>query len=139
MFCGAGGVSVGLERAGFEVTGVDIAPQPRHRGGRFIQADAMTFPLEGYDLIWASPPCQAYSQLRHRTKGAYPDLVDSVRERLARKRRLNYPLPLTVIENVEGAPLRRDIRLCGSMFGLDVKRQTVRVWRLSPVADGLPP
>jgi DNA (cytosine-5)-methyltransferase 1 len=118
LFAGAGGVSVGLQRAGFEVTGVDIRPQPHYRGGTFIQADAMTYPLEGFDLIWASPPCQAYSSLRFLCPGKeYPDLMPAVRERLAGARGV-----LTIIENVPGAPLRAPILLCGSMFGLRVQR-----------------
>lgn len=83
LFCGAGGVSVGLARAGFEVIAVDIMPQPHHRGGRFVQADALTFPLEGYDLIWASPPCQRFSSVT--PKGArerHQDLVGRIRDRL---------------------------------------------------------
>ena len=60
LFCGAGGAGMGYHLAGFEVTGVDIAPQERYPF-EFIQGDAMTFPLDGYDFIHASPPCQDYS------------------------------------------------------------------------------
>lgn len=128
LFCGAGGVSVGLDRAGFEVTGVDIAPMPHYRGGAFVQADALTYPLDGFDFVWASPPCQAYTVSRHRSgsKRQHPELVEQVRERLAtweletrvgRDRRP--PLPrLWAIENVPGAPMRRAVTLCGGAFGL---------------------
>src|SRR5258707_15825847 len=82
LFCGAGGCAVGYHRAGFEVTGVDINPQPRFPF-RFIQADAMTFPLEGYDVIHASPPCQGYSKaMKHFTKKDYPKLIVEMRWRL---------------------------------------------------------
>jgi DNA (cytosine-5)-methyltransferase 1 len=83
LFCGAGGASLGLYRAGFEVIGVDVSPQPRYPF-EFHQADAMTFPLAGFDLIWASPPCQRYSDLAYRNGNseAWPDLIGPVRERL---------------------------------------------------------
>jgi C-5 cytosine-specific DNA methylase len=61
LFCGAGGATKGLQLAGFHVTGVDIDPQPDYPGDVFIQADALTVPLEGYDFIWASSPCQEFS------------------------------------------------------------------------------
>ena len=116
LFCGAGGATKGLQRAGFHVTGVDIKPQPRYCGDEFHQADALTFPLEGFDFIWASPPCQAYSILRHLQGGKeYPDLVEPTRQRLIKS---GTPW---VIENVEGAPLGASgflIMLCGTMFGL---------------------
>ena len=105
---------MGLHRAGFDVTGVDLAPQPRYPF-RFIQADALTYPLEGFDLIWASPPCQGYTQLGSQD-GRHPRLIDPIRERLAAS---GSPY---VIENVVGAPLRNPVQLCGSMFGLNVRR-----------------
>jgi DNA (cytosine-5)-methyltransferase 1 len=114
LFCGAGGCSTGYHRAGFDVTGVDISPQPRYPF-EFVQADAMTYPLDGYDAIHASPPCQDHVlhpagplQKPHGTGW----MLAATRERLQVTGRP------WVIENVPGAPLRVDLRLCGCMFGL---------------------
>lgn len=112
LFCGAGGAGTGYAKAGFEVVGVDLHPQPRYPF-EFHQADAMTFDLSGFDAIHASPPCQAYTVLGGREDlSHYPDLVDAVRERL---HAAGVPW---IIENVPGAPLREPITLCGAMFGL---------------------
>lgn len=119
LFCAAGGATKGLQRAGFRVTGVDIKPQQRYCGDAFILADALTASLDGYDFIWASPPCQDYSlaTLSQRTAGAeYPDLIDLVRKRL-----IASGIPWA-IENVPGSPLRPDVILCGSQFGLRLVR-----------------
>lgn len=118
LFCGAGGCARGYTDAGFEVVGVDIVPQP-HYPYAFHQADALTFPMEGFDVIHASPPCQAFTMmlnhgLADRTK--HPDLVDAIRRRL---QATGNPY---VIENVPGAPLEKMIMLCGAMFGLHVYR-----------------
>lgn len=116
LFCGAGGVSVGLQRAGFDVVGVDISPQPHHRGGVFVQADALIYPLEGFDFIWASPPCQAYTVSRSRVaaerRKQHPELIEPIRARLQPS-----GVPW-VMENVPGAPLRHPFLLCGASFGL---------------------
>jgi DNA (cytosine-5)-methyltransferase 1 len=118
LFCKAGGVSMGLHRAGFDVTGVDIEPQPKYPF-RFIQADAFNFDLSGYDAIFASPVCKGYSQLRQCRKSEnriYPDQIAPLRERL---RRVGAPY---VIENVNDAPLVNAVMLCGAMFNLKVYR-----------------
>ena len=126
LFCGAGGCSVGYHRAGFDVVGVDIKPQPRYPF-RFVQADALEYLAEHgreYDAIHASPPCQRYSQATRRNKGRegikqsaeHPDLVGPTRELLAE---IAKPW---VIENVVGAPLHDPLLLCGTFFGLRVIR-----------------
>lgn len=112
LFCCAGGAAVGLHRADYEVVGVDIEHQANYPFG-FVQADAMTFPLEGFDLIWASPPCQKFCRLNTREDlSAYPDLIGPIRARLTAS-----GIPF-VIENVPEAPVRCDLILCGAMFGL---------------------
>jgi DNA (cytosine-5)-methyltransferase 1 len=111
LFCGAGGAGAGYARAGFDVVGVDIEPQPRYPF-EFHQADAMTFPLDGFDAIHASPPCQAYSVTKHTHSNEYPELIDDMRPRLE-----GAGVPW-VMENVVGAPMRNPFVLCGTMFDL---------------------
>jgi len=116
LFCGAGGASMGYYRAGFEVEGVDIKPQP-HYPFKFYQADALEFPLEGYDAYHASPPCQRFSSSTLKiNRNKHPDLVGVIRERLIGTRK-HY-----VIENVYKAPLKATLMLCGSMFDLPIVR-----------------
>jgi DNA (cytosine-5)-methyltransferase 1 len=114
LFCCAGGAGVGYQRAGFEVFGVDIDPQPNYPLP-FMQADALTLDpdfLASFDVIHASPPCQSYSDLakRNGNADAWPRLVEPVREMLRASGR-----PY-VIENVQGAPLLDPMILCGTMF-----------------------
>lgn len=119
LFCGAGGAAKGYQRAGFYVVGVDNKPQPHYCGDEFYQADALEFPLKGYDAYHASPPCQAFSlaSLVHRNRGKhYPDLIGPTRERLLSTGKVY------VIENVQGAPLNNAVTLCGVTFGLGVFR-----------------
>jgi DNA (cytosine-5)-methyltransferase 1 len=124
---------MGLHRAGFDVTGVDINPQPRYPF-KFIQGDALEACLSGYDFVWASPPCQAFTiaGMRYRQEGKeYPDLVDATRKKL-----IAAGIPW-VMENVPGAPMRRDMMLCGSIFGLKVVRH--RIFEMSFPAGLTPP
>lgn len=109
LFCGAGGAAMGYYRAGFEVVGVDIKPQPRYPF-EFHQADAMTYPLDGFDAIHASPPCQAYSRAQRIRDNEHPDLIGPLRRRFVLS-----ALPW-VIENVPGSPLFDPVLLCGTMF-----------------------
>lgn len=119
-FCGAGGAGKGYADAGFEVVGVDNKPQP-HYPCRFVQADFFSYLAEHwreYDAFHASPPCQASTALTKGTnKGRrYVDVIPETRYAL-----LGTGRPF-VLENVQGAALRRDLTLCGEMFDLDVIR-----------------
>lgn len=109
---------MGLHQAGFDVVGVDVKPQPRYPF-EFIRADVMRDPLPDFaqfDLIWASPPCQAYS-IATPDKSIHPDLVGPVRDLL-----LSSGRPY-IIENVPGAPLDATVKLTGAMFGLPLYRE----------------
>ena len=118
LFCGAGGAAMGYHRAGItDIVGVDIAPQPNYPF-EFVQADALEYLAEHgreFDVIHASPPCQAYSIARN--NGCHvgaPRLIKSTRELLKQTGKIY------VIENVPGAPLIAPIQLCGASFGLGV-------------------
>jgi DNA (cytosine-5)-methyltransferase 1 len=117
LFCGAGGAAMGYYRAGFDVVGVDIVNQ-KHYPFEFHQADALTYPLEGFDALHASPPCQGYSRMRHLPwlkDNDYPKLIDPTRLRL-----LSTGKPW-VIENVMDSHLPAGW-LCGTMFGMPFYR-----------------
>jgi DNA (cytosine-5)-methyltransferase 1 len=124
LFCCAGGASMGFHRAGFEVVGVDIEPQPHYPPFTFHQGDALEFVREHghrFAAVAASPPCQKFTAYRRKGHGVgdgYPNLIPETREALLATGRP------WVIENVESAraELHDPVRLCGSMFGLDVQR-----------------
>lgn len=123
LFCCAGGAGAGYSQAGFDVTGVDINPQPRYPY-RFIQADAVEYLREHgheYDAIHASPPCQAFSAMKHMPDAkVHPELIEPTRELL---QKLDVPW---VIENVVGAPMNDPVVLCGTMFGLGAEGFSLR-------------
>ena len=120
LCCGAGGAGMGYNREGFDVVGIDIEPQPDYPF-TFHRADALEYLVEHgheYDAIHGSPPCQASCMLTKGTnKGReYPNMIPALRELLDE---IGRPY---VIENVQGSDLRRDLTLCGEMFGLGVIR-----------------
>lgn len=127
LFCKAGGAAMGYSRAGFEVVGVDIEPQPNYRF-EFHCEDAISYLDKLVRVGWprlaaihASPPCQtdcAYKRKGHGVGEGYADLIAAARDLL-----VSTGKPY-VIENVAGAryKLRDPIQLCGSSFGLDVQR-----------------
>jgi DNA (cytosine-5)-methyltransferase 1 len=98
---------------------------------KFVQSDAMTFPLEGYDFIWASPPCQAHSALVHlHPEREYACHIDAMREK-AQASGIPY-----VIENVPAAPLIKSFMLCGSSFRLKVRRHRIFEASFSALVPG---
>jgi DNA (cytosine-5)-methyltransferase 1 len=125
LFCKAGGASVGYNRAGFEVVGIDIAKQKRYPF-EFIQRDAIEALndkefIAGFDAIVASPPCQTHSITQHlrNAQGKTTDKIDLIPETRAGVIASGLPY---IIENVPGAPLIDPVQLCGSSFGLKVRR-----------------
>ena len=100
---------------GGHVKGIDNRKQPRYVGEHFIQADALRPPvrLADFDLVWASPPCQAFTPLNRMWNAKpNPNLIAETRAMLRSAG------SLYVIENVRGARLKATLMLCGSMFGL---------------------
>lgn len=125
LFCCAGGATRGLQLAGYHVTGVDNRPQPRYCGEVFYQDDAMAWlrgertPLDTFDLIWLSPPCQWKSRITPMwARANHPNLLGPAID-LARAQ----PTPY-ICENVEGTQtlMRDPLFLCGTMFGLNIWR-----------------
>ena len=112
LFCGAGGAGMGYHRAGFEVVGVDHLPQKNYPF-EFHQADVLEYLAEHgseFDVIHASPPCQAFTNLRFIHGKNYPDMIDATRDLLVLSGKYY------VIENVRGAKLNASLMLCGTMF-----------------------
>lgn len=144
LFCGAGGAAKGYVDAGFNVVGVDILPQPNYPYD-FIQCDGLEFLEDWLAGRWtsrvsehiaafhASPPCQEFTVLRNCRKGAkprWPNLIPQTRKLLEQT-----GLPW-VIENVPGAPLENPIQLCGTSFGIRVRRH--RLFESNMALAGLP-
>jgi DNA (cytosine-5)-methyltransferase 1 len=133
LYCGAGGATRGYQRAGFEVTGIDIKPQPHYCGETFIEADALSLRpewiAENFDAVHASPPCQFATALRS-APGAkvHVNLIPETRVLLQATR-----LPW-IIENVDSRLTREcmpgALRLCGTSFGLGAEGCELRRHRL---------
>ena len=118
LFAGGGGACIGMQRAGFEVVGIDIKPHPNYPR-HFIQADIHNLPvsIDDFQFVWASPPCQLFSvssRFGDNDWQRHPNLIPLTREILANH-------PYTVIENVVGCPIRPDVVLTGP---------SVDLWRL---------
>jgi DNA (cytosine-5)-methyltransferase 1 len=125
LYCGVGGASVGYARVGFEVTGIDLKHGKRYPY-TYVRADVLEIIkdidyLRQFDVIHASPPCQTHSITQHLRNAqgkstSKIDLIPQTRQALIESG-VNY-----IIENVPGSPLIDPVQLCGSSFGLKVRR-----------------
>ena len=124
--CCQGGATKGYEAAGFYVIGVDTVPQPRYCGDEFVQADGLDVLRQVLETgrvcgdrinaIHTSWPCQGYSNAQRIQNREHPKLIEHGRKLLD-----EIGLPY-VQENVQGAPLKNPVTLCGAMFGLHTYR-----------------
>ena len=125
LYCGVGGASVGYAMAGFEVTGVDLKHGKRYPYA-YVRADVLEIIkdidyVRQFDVIHASPPCQTHSITKHLRNAqgntiSKLDLIPETRQALIASGK-----PY-IIENVPGSPLINPVQLCGSSFGLKVRR-----------------
>lgn len=134
LFCGAGGAGMGYARAGFEVVGVDLLPQPRYPFV-YYQDDALHvldlllagerwhgYRLADFQVIHASPVCKGYSRANHvRQLQSYPLLIEPTRERLEQTRR-PWVLENVVLMGKWRGLMPTALELCGTMFDLKVYR-----------------
>lgn len=136
LFCGAGGAAMGYHQAcpDLEITGVDNHPQP-HYPFSFMQADASSFPLDGFDIIHASPPCEGH------TVGRWADYLSyALLDQTVRRLRANNSW-LWVVENVSGVIWDSDYLLCGAALGnvLDDERLYLKrhrkFWSNQPITE----
>ena len=125
LFCGAGGASAGYAAAGFDVHGVDLKHGKRYPF-TYVRADVLDVLrdknyLDQFDVIHASPPCQTHSITQHlrNAQGKTTSKLDLIPETRAALIESGKPY---IIENVQGSPLINPIQLCGSSFGLKVRR-----------------
>ncbi|MFJ8060830.1 class I SAM-dependent methyltransferase [Streptomyces sp. NPDC096142] len=141
LCCGAGGLSMGYYLAGFDVVGVDIHPQPNYPFP-FVQADALDYAAgqgHAFDLVHGSWPCERYATVtRWRgNPGAHPDLIGPGRQAMQATGRP------WVIENVPetatAGVLRPDYLLCGTQFGLNIRRHRAFETSWGGGGDLLPP
>lgn len=136
--CRMGGATVGLQRAGFYVIGIDIEPQPGYPGDEFWQSDGLRVlddlvTLGGIfrsvrhrwirpALIWQSWPCQDgnTATASNRARG----ITDTHRQFIPEARELSDRIGIPyVIEQPTASRaglIRRDLTLCMDMFKGDM-------------------
>ena len=160
LFCGGGGTAQGLIEAGYDVIGVDIKDHKKNYPGHFEKQDITDlvslykkigewkhFKYEHLKLIWASPPCQMFSVARRgKFKAKAVNLIPITRKAIDMIKKHFYPKIIgskekielfTCIENVEGAPIRKDLILTGQMFGLN-RIYRKRIFELSHLIPNPP-
>lgn len=124
LFSCAGGAAVGYDRAGFDVEGVDHVPQPSYPFQHHVRDALETLTdrvfMSGFAAIHASPTCQRKARVTA-WRGRREDHPNTLTPTLALLRAQALPY---VVENVPEAEdeLRPDYRLCGTQFGLKVRR-----------------
>lgn len=124
LYCCAGGAARGYADAGFEVVGVDISPQPNYPYD-FVEADVLGLDIDwiaSFDAVHASPPCQFGTAYRRRPGVAVgaENLIPATRDLILGSGR---PYVIENVDTKDTRPWLRDpVRLCGSSFGLDVRR-----------------
>jgi hypothetical protein len=106
LYCGHGGVGLALDELNVDYVGIDIEDRSDTYPGEFMQADASNPPLDiDADVVWASPPCTAYSTLspthygsREQAMDACPTIPELDVRRIVDSLGAEY-----IIENVPGA------------------------------------
>ncbi|WP_261675290.1 DNA cytosine methyltransferase [Streptomyces lusitanus] len=141
LCCGAGGLSMGYYLAGFDIVGVDTRPQPNYPF-TFIQADGLEYAADhghAFDLVHGSWPCERYAAVTkwRGNPGDHPDLVGPGREVMQATGR---PWVMeNVPETAAAGILRPDYLLCGTQFGLNVRRHRVFETSWGGGGDLVPP
>ncbi len=143
LFCGAGGAGLGLERAGFEVLGLDnwnpAIQTHRKNGLAVLPRDLIAHPLAfgrrgGVDLLWASPPCQPFSvggfgKGNADDRDGIPSTIVSIQY---------YQPNVFIIENVKGLTFPRHRQYLGGVIseleeiGYQVEWKSLKRWTRRP-------
>jgi len=145
LFCSAGGASMGYynyfhsNNISCSITGIDIMNQ-KHYPFSFVLGDVQNISfdfLSQFDIVHASPPCQKYSRTNAIFKNNPLERVDLLPFTLDLLQSFS---GISIIENIEGAPLRPDFKLSGIMFNLPIVRvrwfQVNNIFALSPLCPG---
>ena len=140
LFCGAGMAGDGYAQAGFKPTGVDIVIRPGYpyefKWGNALAVLADRDFVESFDLVHASPPCQAHTRAKHlrNAQGGTSRHGDLLTPTLRLLR--SYSVPW-VVENVPGSPGMEDAVVeCGSAYGLKVRRHRLFLASFPLVGSG---
>lgn len=139
LFCGMGGASLGLKQAGYDVVGYDYwehainshnengMPAEKIKISQDTNWDEVIPNMEEVDLLWASPPCQSFSQANSSAEGhddsrnGFPATIEAVRQISPR---------VVIFENVKGLTSAKNIEKFMSYI-TDIKNLGYYVdWRI---------